>query len=438
MRSIIYDMPVRDRWNSVHSIPDILSNLNESTVPHKTLSDMPQNHLQEYFVKFMLIIEYILHPQLKGQVLKCKASISKLFNSERSFYTNIISSSPIGANFTKEGYIKVPALTASLNSIQEAWYKDNSLIIILPDKLTWQDLFKILAFKYSLIQARYPEIKRNEALFQFYLALINNEIDKANTCLNEILQSEEYKTAKNLQFKEFFKVDYAQAIIDKQNHLKALYERINEYLERFAETERRIEKTNDEIATLSNKTSVDHSEEVLEYLTKNPYVTDIRKTTDNTLRIYYKAPILYYDKDVIEGLKNRTDSDFKAKIYDIFLKEKYTLWTVCCIDFNPRNFHIRAKHIGGNYSVIGHPHIDEYLCLGNHPSEVMEWIRNNDFIGAITQTTAAVLNLNFYDGAVISRLLYNLKEESNDVATFKNNETGEMVSLDQIFETEGE
>ena len=434
MRRIFNDMPRGDTWNSIHNLADIIAELNLNNDSHKCNSFNLLNHLQEYFVKAMFIIEYILHPSLQGQNCAVTAVFSDPINIKKETFSTSIAKSTTytSEDFLQEGYIKLPALIQGLSEQSIVWYKTNHLIIII-HPLSWSDLFKIMAFKYVLIKNQDESFVLNNDLTEFYNSLIKKNSTEANNYFNNILDTEEYKTIYNKQFEKYFKIDYQEEIINTQNRVRQLRRDIDIHLRRFAEAETQINELNDQIEIYKNKPTVDHSQEVLAYISKNPYITRIVKASSESIRIYFEAPILYYDKDVVQKLQDTTDSEFKRDFYQIFLEDKYTLWTRCCLDFNTKTFNIYANEIGANKFVIGHPHIDEYRCLGNHPDEIREWIINKDFIGAITQVSAAALNLNFYDGAVISRLTYNFEEHWDDIPTFKNNETGEKVSLNQIL-----
>lgn len=437
MRLVITDMPRGTHWNSVHRLPDILDDLRPGALNHETKAICHINHLQEYFLKFMLIMEFILHPTLKGQVFDCQGDHIEVLHPNTIFYTNILKPY-VGldeSTFLGKGFIKVPTLKATLKNENEVWYHKNNLVICMSEKLEWEDLFKILAFRYTLITNYYKDMTPNEDLINFYKSLVFKLPADANKYLNNILESKAYKEAYFIQFKSYFKIDTQNEIATKENDLKEYNRRLSDYLIRYAALEEQIARISEEIEYLRNKPCIDNSEEVIKYIQKNPYITRIVKVSNTTLRIYLKAPILYYDKALVQQLKDKTISEDSKLFYDIFLTDKYTLWTRCAIDFNTTSFGINPCGIGGDREVIGHPHIDEYSCTGNHPREIKEWLHEKDHIGAITQICAAALNLNFYDGTVINTLKRNL-DEWNDIPTFKNNETGEMVTYKQILEGE--
>lgn len=437
MRKVFYDMPKRNTWNSIHYLAEVMSDLNLGQDVHSCVSYNFNNHLQQYYVTSMLTIEYILHPILKGQhFIFEQRFLDDIKTSKNSFHTTITTTTPYtDEDFKNNGFSKLLTLTQTLSGKPKVWYKTNRLIIIM-DNLTWSDLFKIIALKYSLMKNQNDDFEPNDDLMEMYKAFVNNNPSEANTYFNKIMDTEAYKNMYNKQFEQFFKIDYQKEIKEYQNTLQHYKRDLASYLKRYAETETKINELNDLITLYNDRPTIDCSKEVLAYITKNPYITRMAKSGPETLKLFFEAPILYYAKDVVAKLKESTSSKFKKALYKVFLDEKYTLWTRCCVEFNTRTFSINAFPIGSNNMLIGHPHIDQFRCTGNHPKEITEWIKNKDYIGAITQVSAAALNLNFYDSYVVDRLCEHLDEDWNDIPTFKNNETGEMVSLNQIFEGE--
>lgn len=84
---------------------------------------------------------------------------------------------------------------------------------------------------------------------------------------------------------------------------------------------------------------------------------------------------------------------------------------------------------------LGNTHMVHYNCFSATRNAVQNSIRmNGDFIAAISQTIAACSTLVFTDSTVIEALASDLLCNTNK-KIFKNNKTGEMVSMDDIIAT---
>ena len=175
------------------------------------------------------------------------------------------------------------------------------------------------------------------------------------------------------------------------------------------------------------------TDDIINYILKTKYIKKVSKATSGRgLSLYYEAPMLYYDDDVIQHIRHSYDDDVQF-IFDAFLERRYQLYTRCEVIFYPEDFRVNNMSIGhrneNNY-YIGHPHIDRFGCFGNHGEAIQDWAETGDYIGAITQVTAAVLNLNFTDGTVIGDLIDTLMDR--DIPTWYDTETGAVLTTEEL------
>ena len=175
------------------------------------------------------------------------------------------------------------------------------------------------------------------------------------------------------------------------------------------------------------------TDDIVNYILKTKYIKKVTEATSGRgLSLYYEAPMLYYDDDVIQHIRHSYDDEVQF-IFDAFLERRYQLYTRCEVIFYPEDFRVNNMSIGhrneNNY-YIGHPHIDRFGCFGNHGEAIQDWAETGDYIGAITQVTAAVLNLNFTDGTVIGDLIDTLMDR--DIPTWYDTETGAVLTTDEL------
>ena len=253
----------------------------------------------------------------------------------------------------------------------------------------------------------------------------NSNIRKANQIYNAMVNTPELTKARTVNtingvFKEMKD--------GRINNIKGNIENINYRLN---------ELQNDYSNYLSNKRNLLKE---LDRIKNNPdietkYIKKVSKATSGRgLALYYEAPMLYYDDDVIQHIRHSYDEEVQF-IFDAFLERRYQLYTRCEVIFYPEDFRVNNMSIGNrneNNYYIGHPHIDRFGCFGNHGEAIQDWAETGDYIGAITQVTAAVLNLNFTDGTVVGELIDTLIDRADDVPTWYDTETGVVLTTNEL------
>ena len=263
----------------------------------------------------------------------------------------------------------------------------------------------------------------------------NSNIRKANQIYHAIVDSPELvKTRTVNTINDVFK-DMKDGRID---HIKSNIENINYRLN---------ELQNDYSNYMSNKRNLlqeldrikaspdIETDDIINYIMKTKYIKSVTKTSNgHGLVLYYEAPMLYYDDDVIQHIRHSYEDEVQF-IFDAFLERRYQLYTRCQVLFYPEDFRVNNISIGHgneNAQYIGHPHIDRFGCFGNHGEAIQDWAETGDYIGAITQVTAAVLNLNFTDGTVIGDLIDTLMDRADDIPTWYDTETGVVLTTREL------
>ena len=261
----------------------------------------------------------------------------------------------------------------------------------------------------------------------------NSDIRKANQIYHAMTSTPELAksrtvTAINDVFKDIKngRVDHIKSNIENINY--RLNELQNDYSS-YMTNKRNLLEELDRI-----KASPDiETDDIVNYILKTKYIKKVTKSSNgHGLALYYEAPMLYYDDDVIQHIRHSYDDEVQF-IFDAFLERRYQLYTRCEVLFYPEDFRVNNMSIGhrneNNY-YIGHPHIDRFGCFGNHGEAIQDWAETGDYIGAITQVTAAVLNLNFTDGTVIGDLIDTLMDR--DIPTWYDTETGAVLTTNEL------
>ena len=122
----------------------------------------------------------------------------------------------------------------------------------------------------------------------------------------------------------------------------------------------------------------------------------------------------------------------------LFLEDRYTLYISSVIEMN----FINNTVINCNYEVgltgIPNPHFTEYRCWGSYAPIIQQAMQRNDFVSATLAVKAAIANLNFTDAVVMSALAEKLSSTTNNaynsVPAVKDEETGELMTINQLKE----
>ena len=263
----------------------------------------------------------------------------------------------------------------------------------------------------------------------------NSNIGKANQIYHAITNTPELAKTRTVNainnvFKDMknSRIDSIKGNIENINY--RLNELQNDY-SNYMSNKRNLLKELDRIKASPNIATDD----IINYILKTKYIKKVSTATNGRgIALYYEAPMLYYDDDVIQHIRNSYEEEVQF-IFDAFLERRYQLYTRCEVIFYPEDFRVNNMTIGNrneNNQYIGHPHIDRFGCFGNHGEAIQDWAETGDYIGAITQVTAAVLNLNFTDGTVVGELIDTLIDRADDLPTWYDTETGTLFTTNEL------
>lgn len=412
--------------NSDYNLQELIETLNQIVIEEYNKINNTDLKARHNFFKIYDYTDYTLqHHKINFTnelgIFICKPDNTRLLNNIEC---------PEGITELKNIEQSIKEKTSDIDKI----FKYNNQLIIYSNNFNFTKLTKILAIKISLL---FPDNKPKiiKIIQNCFTHLSFNNFTK----FNEEIHSSELTNTLNQYYK---KIILSTFLYNKENRLKNIKRRIESlnkgilnYQNEILNSINKLKDYNKEYEIL--KDSNEDFNEIIDYLTNHQYITKTQKYDDNTLLLTIKAPILYYDTDCIDVIVSRMDKkDLVTKILnEVFIKEKYQLWTQCQIRFNTETLEVYPVELHtGNFNykskeLFAHPHISEFLCMGTHVNEIIKWAKNRDYIGAIEQTIAAVLNFNFTDGYVFDRFKSNLKLRAN-LPTFKDKENNVYSGYD--------
>ena len=295
--------------------------------------------------------------------------------------------------------------------------------------LSIENLYKLFA----LLERLYP--RKNEIFNKFIKACIDKDVEAANKAIDDYMNSDEIEERKFQEFKEGFKSNKENQIRNLRNEITNARNRINEYETNIAIYATKIRTNTENIAFLMSSDDSEDVRLIYKYLKKSPYISRFSMWDNGIIELTYHAPIMYFNDYPAEKM---IEQEWRAvqdrQILKIVIGKKYTLWTKARLQFNTSTFGVQLDQIHDNYPLLSHPHINEYRCFGNHIGAIREAAESGNHLGAIEQITQAVLNLNFYDGCVIDRMIAILNNQWHCLPCWTCEATGEMLTTEQVVE----
>lgn len=284
---------------------------------------------------------------------------------------------------------------------------------------------------YKLKQLQHTKIDPFECSEQyitdFYNALVENNLEKFIKAVNAFFESDLVKDNEYRMFAECVNYNTTRRIQIIEEDLKNYRANIIEYEKRIADLSVQIRDGSDTLMMLRNKDQKEDIKTLYKYLCKHPYIYRFEALDNGVLVLDYAAPLIYFNEYAIEKIQRHHTSAFERGVLNLFLSRKFELYTACKLNFSTNNFRVGIDATT-NTNYFPHPHIDRYHCFGNHQAGISDSAISGDYLGAIEQITQAVLNINFYDGCVVNRMLIDLENTYPDRETWLDKNTGELIT----------
>lgn len=282
--------------------------------------------------------------------------------------------------------------------------------------------------------------QKEQTLKEFYASILTLNCDKCSSLLNILIPKCKDAHFNNIFNKENFHpyknrlIDIEQQIDRKKNdieHLQVNLTQISQGLNQLL-----IEY--DALSKVSEDESLEENiKELKEYFINHKFIKEVsfRKPY---LDLTIESPLIYYEKDLAEIYISRHFANrLKRKIFtDIFINEKYRLWTYTRFNFDITSFSVENitsdEHSRNN--CYPHPHLNFYSCMGNFYDTIREWQTTYNYIGAMEQCMSMCFNLNFADGTVTNRLFDNIVSDYRNLHCFEDVETKQRLSFEDLVQ----
>lgn len=283
--------------------------------------------------------------------------------------------------------------------------------------------------------------QKDATLRSFYLNILTLNCASCNQLLETLIPR-----CKEAHFNQIFNKDnfhpYKNRLIDLEQQIdkrKNDIEHLQGNLTQISQGLNQLLLEYDALYKVSEDENLEENiKELKEYFINHKFIKEVtfRKPY---LNLTIENPLIYYEKDLAEIYLSRRYSKhgLKHKIFtDIFINEKYRLWTYTNFNFDITNFSVE-RITSNQYSknnCYPHPHLNFYNCMGNFYDTIREWQTTYNYIGAMEQCMSMCFNLNFADSTVTNRLFHNIEWDYRNLHCFEDVETKQFLSFEKLIQ----
>ncbi len=314
--------------------------------------------------------------------------------------------------------------------------KGNGTYIFSSIPLTWENIYKSFVMHWEWHKEDFPT--PNEDYKKLLYGFLNDNKEDVEDALDALvfanieLEKEKLEAhVKNLKF------DKERALEKKENDIDHLRNYMQETVRQYEDYNRRFQDALREYDNIKRREDNIDTKSIVDFLFDNEYITTSSDGDDLVLN--YRIPIMCYDEALAEDQKIYRNKR-QQQILDIFIKhrETYRLWVHAEVHMNARETKVWARSNDrilneGDY-YYGHPHLNEYGCVGEHPEEIIPFMNQGNYIGAINQITSMAMDINFADAPVVNSFLSSLEAYYHEYEFWENTVTHKMMTTAQVIE----
>lgn len=277
------------------------------------------------------------------------------------------------------------------------------------------------------------QIKHDSIEHEFLKSFNEKTSDHFNEIINKLAEPYDFRTLKIKQLLSGFETQYEQremervrakindhnARIDaKSNEIKDLLTSIREWQIRLLGLEAKIE-------------AGEENSEMMDFFLRNKNITvnrvdqngdlyfTVHDIVDNFDEDYAAKVILDSDSSYVYKPNGRSCNnyipveDIRMLMSAIFLEQtlKLRFCATYCLSMSggaEGQSYSGYTYVQEHPDYMPNPHIDYHNCLGNYRPLIIEALRANEYIGAISQCIASCKSLNFSDSTVMSEFMTNI------------------------------
>lgn len=262
-------------------------------------------------------------------------------------------------------------------------------------------------------------------------SLRNRSSSKYEEIIDTIARQYNFRTAKIKKYLDGFENVYERSKIEElKSSIARIESDINNYSSIIGDLLR--QKNESDITLLGLKMRVAESSgesEIMSYFLRNQKL-DLVSVRNTILKFSVYDYLTYFDEEQAKvmignkrsllytdrAIKNLTEEGVEKLATAIFVDQLLRV-RICAsyeLDVNHKSVSgLRAYAFPPIYeSYLPNPHIQHHSCLGDYRYHILDYLKTNEYIGAIEQCAASAVSLNLGDSVVMEEFVRDLFESS--------------------------
>jgi hypothetical protein len=289
----------------------------------------------------------------------------------------------------------------------------------------------------GLIPQLFPEISELFSVdeFNFFDELVHRAMLKrignadAQNFFNIMCATEKYQTAfEDVKLRNVVnsvaqgKIDnYKNLVREAENRMDSLMREYNGLLKTQRETN---------ILLMNQMQTIDNTKEEIYAALKTEGLVDYNIDGYNRLDFYVKAPITFYEMDILESLLDNDRLYYTPKVREffnkVFITQEYKLVVAHRFNFSfapdaSFNLPSASEDKLQTFNASINPHLAFFSCLGNYKPTLIKLQKEQNLLMFVHTAIASVKSINFTDGTVFRRWCEYLEDKfERPYTTFMN------------------
>jgi len=330
-------------------------------------------------------------------------------------------------------------------------------ILILTNKAEERVLGRLLGSVWSTLSTTPEEFvktaDKTNPLIEFSKILYTADVDAYIEAMKKEIAANPIDYANEERLKNLL-TNWAEGQKDRmkeqqEEQVREYKARLNNLESDFTAATTELRKREIALANLINRAeNEDVAKPFIEYLITVKNTAKLLSFRNSRARFEITTPIANYRRkdaamwvkaDKTKASNGVNEHDITRTVFtEVFDKRKYEMLTTTIIEIDFANQRINGKsdlNEGGNRTVIGNQHISRYDCFTSSKKEALKAMLNEDYAMMLAQIIAACATMTFTDTPVVSELAQVLRNQGKTIKTFRNLETKEIVSAEDILAT---
>lgn len=300
-----------------------------------------------------------------------------------------------------------------------------------------------------------PEVGVTDLEMELINSLREKTSAKYEECIAKIAAQYDFETARIRNLLRGFETKYEQMQCDRiRNEIDRALRNLESLDRQYAECLRNKRDYEATLMGLEMKISENGDEsEIMDFFIRNKQLS-LRFVRGNVMEFVVKTTLDFFDEELAARVIDNENSilygrfgdryrgqitadDMKILAREIFINQMLRIRVCAAYQFEIGGTVVaRSNYEFGPEcaSYFPNPHINRYSCLGTYKRTINERLKENDYIGAITQCISSAKSLNFGDGAVMEEFACKMYGTEYKTKKFIEDQDGNLMTVKEAVD----